>query len=285
MKALRIRTPAKVNLFLRVLRRREDGYHELETLFQAIDLEDELIFRPSVGESTIRVPRCPALESPDNLVLRAVRSLEARTGRKLSVTIELNKRIPVAAGLGGGSSDAAATLVGISSLFDLNVSKEQLFLSALGLGADVPFFLMGGTAVGEGIGEILTAVSVPLDYELILVHPGFPVSTASVFRSFSKTLTGAPREGTVWNMLRESSAPEVLLHNDLQPVTEALHPEIHQIRTLLEDSGVKQALMSGSGPTVFGITRSGDRAALRQRLSANWSIIPARPLGRGMVMD
>lgn len=285
MRVLRVTTPAKVNLFLRILGRRPDGYHDLETLFQAVDLEDELIFRAAAGESTLAVPGFPLLETTDNLVFRAVRRLEELTGRKLAVNITLNKRIPVAAGLGGGSSDAAAALVGISTLFDLNLSREQLHYSALSLGADVPFFLMGGTAVGEGVGEILSPVSLPLNYELILANPGFPVSTASVFQAFSKSLTGTSRQSTLWNVLREGLRPEDLLHNDLQDIAETLHPEIREICQVIEQSGVKKALMSGSGPTVFGITSLLDVDATRKELPVEWSIVPARPLGRGMVLD
>ena len=150
MKSLRVQTPAKINLFLRVLGKRQDGYHELETLFQAIDLYDELFIEECSEESTLEVPGFADLESEDNLVLRALRWLEKYSGRNLCVRMKLIKRIPVAGGLGGGSSDAAAALKGLSHLFDLKLSDSELARAALTLGADVPFFLTGGDSGGRG---------------------------------------------------------------------------------------------------------------------------------------
>ncbi|MEJ2717546.1 MAG: 4-(cytidine 5'-diphospho)-2-C-methyl-D-erythritol kinase, partial [Deltaproteobacteria bacterium] len=174
MKSLRVRTPAKINLYLRILGSRPDGYHDLETLFQAIDLHDQLIISETAGGSRLEVPGHPALENNDNLIMRALRWIERRSGRRVSVNVQLQKRIPVSAGLGGGSSDAAATILGIQALYDLELGTDDLIRDAGELGADVPFFLVGGSAIGEGIGEQLTRVSIPLDYGLVLVHPGFP---------------------------------------------------------------------------------------------------------------
>ncbi len=252
MKSLRVQTPAKINLFLQVLGIRPDGFHDIQTLFQAIDLDDELIIAKGGAEPTLQVPGFRELESDHNLVMRALRWLEAHTGRELVVRMTLSKKIPVAAGLGGGSSDAAAALKGLSLLFDLGLPEEELARAALELGADVPFFLKGGTAVGEGIGERLTTVTLPFDYELILVNPGFPVSTGSIFREFSKNLTGKALEGKLWMRIREGRSVEDLLDNDLQSVAEVLHPQIRGVRDLMEKSGVRKTLMSGSGPTVFG---------------------------------
>jgi 4-diphosphocytidyl-2-C-methyl-D-erythritol kinase len=285
MKSLRVRTPAKVNLFLRVLGARPDGYHDLETLFQAIDLEDELILRATTGEPSIEVPGFPELETKDNLVLKAVRRLESDTGRKLGVRITVHKKIPVAAGLGGGSSDAAATLRGVVELCNLSLTAGDLAKAALALGADVPFFLMGGSAVGEGVGERLTPVRMKLDYGMVLVSPGFPVSTAAVFREFSRTLTGARRAGRLWSLIRERSALEKLLHNDLQAVTENLHPEIGAMCGFLERSGIRKALMSGSGPTVFGPAPEHELSAIMKRLPAAWKSLAVRPTSRGIIVD
>jgi 4-diphosphocytidyl-2-C-methyl-D-erythritol kinase len=285
MKSLRVRTPAKVNLFLRVLSRRPDGYHDIETLFQAIDLEDELIFRESSGETFIEVPGFPELETKDNLVYRAVRRLEAHTGRKLGVRITMTKRIPVAAGLGGGSSDAAATLAAMAQFCNLDLSPADLAPMALALGADVPFFLLGGSAVGEGIGERLTPVATRLDYGMVLVSPSFPVSTAAVFRAFSRTLTGGSREGKVWSLIHGEPALEELLHNDLQAVSERFHPKIGEICRVLEQSGIRKALMSGSGPTVFGPAPEHELAEIMKNLPAEWKCLAVRPTSRGIVID
>ena len=250
---MRVFTPAKVNLFLRVLGKRADGYHELETLFQAIDLEDELIIRKTRGASSLEVPDYPDLETDSNLVVRALRWLEHETGRDLSVAMRLIKRIPLGGGLGGGSSNAAGALVGIRDLCELDLTRDDLLKGALALGADVPFFLLGGTAVGEGVGERLTPVKIPMDYGLVLVNPGYPVSTKAIFHRLSKTLTVKAGEGRLGSVLGRFSGIDRLLWNDLQPVAEEMHPEISQIRDALEMAGAAKVLMTGSGPTVFGI--------------------------------
>lgn len=287
MKSLRVRTPAKINLYLRVVGTRPDGYHDLETLFQAIDLYDELIIRETVGPSRLEVPRHPALENEDNLIMRALHWIERRSGRRFSVNIRLKKRIPVAAGLGGGSSDAAATILGLQALYDLKLGTDEIIRDAGKIGADVPFFLVGGSAVGEGIGERLTQVSIPLDYGLILVHPGFPVSTAAIYRDFDRILTGKRRHDTVWMTLESGQELEELLHNDLQPVTEVLHPEISEIGNLVEKAGATRALMTGSGPTIFGIARPNREEAerIKEKLPAEWNTQVAIPQDLGILID
>jgi 4-diphosphocytidyl-2-C-methyl-D-erythritol kinase len=253
MKTVFVHAPAKINLFLRVLGLRPDGYHEIETLFQAVDLFDEISLRETIGTKSIRVPGHPDLETDTNIVMRAISWVEKRTNKMLSVAISLNKKIPVAAGLGGGSSDAAAALLGIRDLFDLDLTEDDLWVAARSLGADVPFFLKGGTCVGEGIGEKLTPVDLGHDYVAVLANPGYPVSTAEVFRRYSQGLTGHFREGRLSVLLAARPDLEDLLDNDLQPVCEAMHPEIVTIRRIMEAHGARKALMSGSGPTVFGI--------------------------------
>lgn len=287
MRSVRVRTPAKVNLFLRVLGPRPDGYHNIETLFQAIDLHDEIIISETSGPSRIEVPGHPALETEDNLAMRSLRRLEKETGRQLPVNIRLTKRIPTAGGLGGGSSDGAGALLGIRALFDLDLAEDDLRRAAVELGADVPFFLMGGTAVGEGMGERLTSVTLTTDYRLVLVNPGFPVSTAAIFRELTGNLTRKPRQGTLWKLLRESRKPLDLLENDLQSVAEGLHPEIGEIRGALEQAGVTKALMTGSGPTVFGIAEPDMEHPERigEKLPEKWSIVATGPLNQGVTVD
>ncbi len=284
MRSLRVTTPAKINLFLRVLARRPDGYHDIETLFQAIDLYDELVIEESAGLSSLHVPGRPELESEENLVMRALRWLEKKTGQALPVTIKLDKRIPVAAGLGGGSSDAAATLVGIRSLFGLDVEDADLRQGAVELGADVPFFLKGGSAVGEGVGERLTPVNLPMNYGVVLVCPDFAVSTRVIFQEFSKILTEEGREGTLWRSLQQAARVEDLLHNDLQSVTEGRHPELAEIRRSMENAGFKAILMSGSGPTLFGLAERDEVDSIKQRLPPELKTLAARPVRRGIVL-
>jgi 4-diphosphocytidyl-2-C-methyl-D-erythritol kinase len=285
MRSLRVSAPAKINLFLRVLGRRHDAYHNLETLFQEIDLSDELIFRETAGETTLDVPGHADLENRDNLVIRVLRWVEKRIERRLHVAITLHKRIPSAAGLGGGSSDAAATLIGIASFFRLELGPEDLAEAAISLGADVPFFLKGGAAVGEGIGEKLTSVDLPTDYELLLVNPGFPVSTAAIFREYSKILTGNTLEGRLWAVLHSNRSVRDILHNDLQAVAERLHPEISEVLREMERSGLRDTLMTGSGPTVFGLAQPGEIGRMKTERLEKWTKIVAQPSNHGIVID
>ncbi len=282
---LRLHAPAKINLYLRILGRRNDGYHELETVFQAIDLADELIIQKAESETTIEVPGHGDLESESNLAIRAVRWLEEVTGRKLPVSIRLIKNIPVAGGLGGGSANAAAALVGIRALYELALTDKELLDGAAELGADVPFFLLGGTAVGEGIGERLTPVTLPTDYALVLVNPRFAVSTATVFRKFSKTLTGNSGKGRLWQILERSRGIEGLLHNDLQRVAEGLYPKISEMRRALEIAGARLVMMTGSGPTVFAIVELGHAGEMVSRIPEKWICFSARPVNTGIVID
>jgi len=285
MRSLRVRAPAKVNLYLRVLGRRPDGYHDIETLFQAIDLEDELIIEPCTGRSVLEVPDHPDLETESNLVMRAIGWIESETRRKISVKVRLNKNIPVAGGLGGGSSDAAATLLGIRELFELPIADESLARGASTIGADVPFFFKGGTAIGQGIGDCLAAVPLPIESGFILVNPGFSVSTALVYRVFSGTLTAKPGKDKLREVLRQCPALENLLYNDLESVAEGLYPEIAKIRGALREAGLNNILMSGSGPTVFGLGKPEELKEVAKRLSATWSCILTRPLSRGIIID
>jgi 4-diphosphocytidyl-2-C-methyl-D-erythritol kinase len=287
MKSVRVKTPAKINLFLRVLGLRPDGYHTIETIFQAIDLHDEVILRETTGPTEIKVPGHPELESDDNLVIRALRWVQKATGRRFSVKVHLDKHIPSAAGLGGGSSDAAATLLGMQAMFDLGLGEADLHRGAVQLGADVPFFLVGGTAVGEGIGEELSRVILPTDYGLVLANPGFPVSTAAVFRELDSTLTREPKESKLWSLLRERPTLGDLLENDLQPIAEEMYPEIAEIRRTLTQLVASWALMTGSGPTVFGIVEPNSPLVERigKRLPHRWNPIVSAPCSHGPLID
>jgi len=287
VRSLRVRTPAKINLFLRVLGLRADGYHDIETLFQAIDLYDEIIVRETNADPRIEVQGHPELETEENLAMRAVRWMERETGERFSVTLSLTKRIPVAAGLGGGSSDAAATLKALTLLYNPKFDEEALHRGAVELGADVAFFLEGGTAMGEGLGEQLTPVMLSVDYGLVLVNPGFAVSTGRVYREFASTLTTPRREGTLWHVLRECRDPRELLENDLQRIAEKSHPEIREVRRAVEQAGARPTLMSGSGPTVFGIAEP-DTEHLRRikgRLPDRWLVLMSRPIETGSIVD
>ncbi len=287
MPSLRVRTPAKINLFLRVVARRPDGYHDLETVFQAVELSDEIIVHTAKGDSSLDIPDHRYLENENNLVIKALRWVESRTGHRLGVAITLRKNIPVAAGLGGGSSNAAGTLIALRTLFGLDLSDRELLRGAAELGADVPFFLVGGTAVGEGTGDRLTQIALDLDYELLLVNPGFPVSTKLIFDQFDANLTTHRREVTVWRRLQDSRNAVDLLANDLQSVAETSYPEIAEVRKRLETVEATRVLMTGSGPTVFGLFTS-ETCPVEKILADmpdRWFVRKTRPVAHGVIVD
>jgi 4-diphosphocytidyl-2-C-methyl-D-erythritol kinase len=285
MQSIRVSAPAKINLFLRVLSKRPDGYHNIETLFQAIDVFDELIFQKASDMTILKVAGLPEFETEDNLIMRALMWFERYFETELHVEINLKKNIPLAAGLGGGSSDAAAAMLAIRELFQLPLSDKELQGAAVSLGADVPFFFSGGSAIGEGIGDVITPVDIPQDYDLIIVNPGFPVSTAKVYSEFSRTLTAHPMEGRLGRVLQEVRGISGILHNDLQAVTERLYPEVSEIRNVLIEHGLSGVLMSGSGPTVFGITETGRAEDIGRRIPSKWTVISSRPTKVGIAFS
>lgn len=270
--ALTITAPAKINLYLKVLGRRPDGYHDLESVMQKLALADELSMRRQDGGISLECsdPALPTGE--DNLVWRAARLFLDYTGRPGGVRIRLEKRIPVAAGLGGGSSDAAAVLVGLNRLFVAGLSEEQLAGLGLKLGADVPFFVSpAAAALARGIGERLTPVAGLISGHLLLVNPGFAVSTRWVYENLALTSGGnpyilAPESGPLTNGNSDPAALDFHVAasscfvNDLETVTVGRHPVIGEIKQALLDFGARIALMSGSGPTVFGYFPCGSEA-------------------------
>lgn len=260
--ALAIIAPAKINYFLHILGRRPDGYHQLDSLMIKLELADRLLLRrrPAVGpaadcaaaSSGIAV-RCPGGEvpaGPDNLVHRAAVAFGAHCGLVPELEITLEKRIPVAAGLGGGSSDAAAVLLGLNRLYGTGLTERELLALAGPLGADVPFFVQSAPAArARGIGEELTPVAglAGIDW-IVLVNPGFGVSTKWVYDNFRLTKQNDP-----YIFTGSSAAAELGPHNDLESVTMAEYPELAIIREQLLAGGARSALMSGSGPTMFAV--------------------------------
>lgn len=255
----RVYAPAKINLCLHVLDRRKDGYHDLATLMQPVNLQDRL--EVGIGSGSDISVCCPQVNLPpgvDNLAARAAMLFLQRVGETCSVTIGIEKRIPEAAGLGGGSSDAAAVLLALNDLLRSNLCRNEMMVLGRQLGADVPFFLYGKTAWATGIGERLQAWPGLPPLWLVLVNPGFAVSTRWIFQNLGLThhrpIAKLPRfpQGTR-DLVR-------LLHNDLEVVTCQHHPVITTIKERLIASGAEGALMSGSGPTVFGIFEDRGRA-------------------------
>jgi 4-diphosphocytidyl-2-C-methyl-D-erythritol kinase len=250
--------PAKLNLMLRVVGRRADGYHLLQTLFRFIDHGDEIRLRVRKDGAIRRIGEVPGVAAEDDLTVRAARLLQNAARSTLGADIEIDKRLPLGAGLGGGSSDAATVLLALNHLWDTRLTRVELQELALTLGADVPVFIFGESAFGEGVGERLTPIELPAAWYVVLTPP-VNVSTAAVFshpelKRDSKTIK-----------IQGFSAAEVLAYaaNDLQPLVCRLYPEVLRHLAFLEPFG--PALMTGSGAAVFATfeTEAAARAVLR----------------------
>ena len=287
--ALTVSCPAKVNLTLRVVDRRRDGYHELDTIFQAIDLRDEIEIRPS--DSLSLACDDPGLATDDsNLVMRAARLLAEQCGiSRPTGALTLRKAIPVEAGLGGGSSDAAGSLLLCSRFW--GVTPEVGLLDRLGaeLGADVPFFLHGGTARGRGRGDRIEALPFAGPFRVLLGCPPFGISTRTVFSRLGERLT-LPGNGVNFPLVPAHKWPEEndfgFLANDLEGVVFEDWPELKRFRDGLREQGARAALLSGSGSTVYGIfTRDEqiERAAGRLRGQfSGWRLLATRAVDAGV---
>jgi 4-diphosphocytidyl-2-C-methyl-D-erythritol kinase len=287
-RSVRVRAHAKINLDLRVLGTRLDGFHELRTVFQAIALHDTVECIPREGPFAIECDVAGVPLDRANLVWKAAEALwrsARRTGALRDVLLRLTKRIPLQAGLGGGSADAAATLLGLVKLWKLPVRPSQLTDVAATLGSDVPFFLSGGTALGLGRGdEVYPLADLPRHWIVLLV-PGFGVSSADAYRWYD-----AERESTGVGNRREaqyvpgpwpSRAAQMI--NDLEAPIARHHPEIDQMRAALRRAGALAAAMTGSGSTVFGLfQRRRDATAAVTRLSGGaWRALLTESLDRG----
>ena len=288
---------AKINLDLRVLARRADGYHELRTLFQEIDLHDTVIVEQTRGPFTLAGPADRMPLDSTNLVCQAAMRLWKASGRRgepRDVRVSIRKRIPARAGLGGGSSDAAATLVGLDRLWGARLGAPALHRLAAGLGADVAFFLLGGTALGLGRGDQLyPLLDVPVT-PVVLVLPPFGVPTADAYTWLSADRAGTvpqpiedgSESGTVPNWTDWVSVPGAVpgWRNDLEAAVEARRPEIREIRRELADHGAWLARMSGSGSAVFGLfpTSAAAARAARRLASHGWPTLVTRTHPRSL---
>ena len=272
---------AKVNLVLEVLGKREDGYHELATVMQAVDLSDKVMLEDAdVLELQCGVPGVPT--DGANLALKAATALREAAGITRGARITLDKRIPVAAGLGGGSTDAAAALIGLTRLWRLRWPVERLEQVATGLGMDVPFFLHGGRALATGRGERIERLRGSA-LGLVLVNPRFAVSTAEMYgRVTPEAYTDGRHAKTLASGFggRTPARVAASLYNGLQETAVAAYPRIGRIRAALLAAGALGALMSGSGPTVFGVARSFEHARqIRRRLTRGaWDCWAVRTL-------
>ncbi|MDH4161748.1 MAG: 4-(cytidine 5'-diphospho)-2-C-methyl-D-erythritol kinase [Nitrospirota bacterium] len=275
MKELVLFAPAKVNLCLSVLGKRSDGYHDVEMLMQAVGLYDRVSVREAQGGISVTCDAAGVPVGEGNIAYRAARAVLDRSRPGMGLSITINKNIPVAAGLGGGSSDAAAVLVACNVLTGGLLSRAQLAEIGTGLGMDVPFFLHGPTAIARGRGEVLETLPPPPLFWVLLVNPGFETSTAWVYKNLNLRLTKKVDCNKIARLKVGQLAQS--LHNDLETVTAPAHPVIGEMEQALRDAGALGARMSGSGPTVFGIfeTEAACRTAAERIGSRGWKVFPA----------
>ena len=271
---VRVPAPAKVNLFLEVLGTRADGYHEIATLMVAIDLADELEFAPAArGELSLTCDDPGLPTGPDNLVLKAASRLRDETGCTAGAAIRLTKRVPWAAGLGGGSSDAAAALVGLNELWKLGLSPAGLARIGAGIGSDVPFFLNGPAAWCTGRGELVSPVAVGRPFDLVLVKPPEGISTADVYRRVR--IPASPDDGAAARAALAAGDVEALgraLHNRLQEPAFELSPAVADWHRRVASTGPAGCLMTGSGSCLFALCRSPAEARrVHDDLSRGWA--------------
>lgn len=256
MESIQVKAYAKINLGLDVLRKRPDGYHEVRMIMQTVRLFDKLTVKKTQTEGIAiksSLSYLPCDES--NLIYRAAALFFEETGEKAGIHVTLNKHIPVAAGMAGGSSDAAATLTALNELYRTGLSLAELQRLGVRIGADVPYCLLQGTALSEGIGEVLTPLPAPPAACLLIVKPPFSVSTRYVYENLAPDTAPHPDIDALLNALKSGSLAGLAAHlgNTLESVTIPLHPEIAAIKQSLLDAGALGALMSGSGPTVFAL--------------------------------
>ncbi|MGH9381569.1 MAG: 4-(cytidine 5'-diphospho)-2-C-methyl-D-erythritol kinase [Thermoanaerobaculia bacterium] len=288
MSSLRCRSFAKINLHLEVLGRRADGYHELSTLFQSVELHDVLEVELTTQGYAVEVVEGEAPEDRTNLAVRAASALQARFAPDRGARIRLWKGIPLGSGLGGGSSNAATTLWALDRLLGGPASAAELLGIAAELGADVPYFLHGGTAWGTGRGDHIQPLSDLAEQEVWLVTPPVAVSTADVFARldapYGNHLTPRETPSSIMRLVEagtRASADRLEAHNDLEEGVLSHYPEIREARAVLIEAGGAPVRLSGSGATLYAFFRAPvDIGALRRRLPAGSRIVCSRTLSR-----
>ena len=257
MNSLRLNAYAKINLGLDVVRKREDGYHEVRMIMQTINMYDKLTMKPIDEDKIVLTTNLSFLPiDENNLVYKAIKLIKDKHQVTSGVSVHLEKHIPVAAGMAGGSSDCAAALVGMNQLFNLKLSQKTLMEYGVTLGADVPYCILRGTALSEGIGEILTPLPPTPQCYVLIAKPPVHVSTKFVYENLkANELEKHPDIDGMVDAIKEGSIAGVAkrLENVLETVTIPAYPEIGTLKQIMLDCGAMNSLMSGSGPTVFGL--------------------------------
>jgi 4-diphosphocytidyl-2-C-methyl-D-erythritol kinase len=277
---------AKINLGLDVTGRREDGYHIVRMIMQNVDLYDTLTFTDNeTGEITLKTESEKIPSDDSNLIVKVAKQLQQKYNVKKGADIELVKRIPVAAGMAGGSTDGAAAYTALNELWGLGLSKKELMELAVSLGADIPYCIMGGTALAEGIGEELTALADMPECPIVIAKPPIDVSTGWVYKELdSKEIVDHPDIDGIRQAIESGDIKKMcdLIGNVLEPVTASEYEEIGELERLLEENGAIKAFMTGSGPTVFAIfddvTTAGDAADIVLESGITNEVFLSRPV-------
>jgi 4-diphosphocytidyl-2-C-methyl-D-erythritol kinase len=286
IREVRLKAFAKVNYALDVLGLRADGYHEVSTVMQSISLADELELRRAAGGFDLSLEPEEVAIGPQerNTTYLAWKALQRLTGEEFPVKLTLRKEIPTGAGLGGGSADAAAVLVGLNELFSLGLQVDELRGIGARIGADVPFCISGGTALGEGIGEILTPLPAPPAHLLVVAKPPGSADTAGIYRAYDEAKTESTNSvKPVVSALCSNSLPALAaaVGNDLAPVTKGIIPEVAKLERTLLASRALGASMSGSGTAVYGIFDDAEAAGIAKDMVDAPFIGVYEPVSRG----
>lgn len=253
---MRAKSYAKINLSLDVISKREDGYHNIETIMQKIELHDILEFEKINSGFELYIDDKSLSCGEDNLIYKAWKALCDYTGRSLPVKINVNKNIPVAAGLAGGTGNGAVTLKALNKLYSLNLTEDELIRISVSLGADFPYMLKGSTVLAEGIGEIMTEIDDFSDIPVIIVNPGYGISTKEVYENLKLTDKKIKTDKIIENLkYKDVSRLENLLYNKMEESVFLNHSDIKEIKEKMQEFNAV-SLMSGSGATVFGLFRN-----------------------------
>jgi 4-diphosphocytidyl-2-C-methyl-D-erythritol kinase len=264
---MKIYSPAKINLFLKITGKRPDGYHDLITLMSCIDLYDTISITFNTKKISVICNNPKVPEDKTNLAHSAAILFLKSLNKQECVEICINKNIPVGAGLGGGSSNAASVLLCLNHYYGSPFSQEELMSMGQSIGADVPFFIFKKPAIASGIGENLEAYEGLTPYKILLIYPGFSVSTTKVYNNFNLGLTKIKKKHNFHLSKNQEFNIEYHLYNDLEKVTASWYPDIIAVKEALLRHGARGALMTGSGPTIFGLFSNTEKAQ-----SANYSL-------------
>lgn len=254
---LELKAYGKINLGLDVIRKRADGYHDLDMIMQMVDVYDDVILtKMEGGDIVVRTDAAVLSNGTDNLAYMAAKMLMEEFEITQGVEIKIRKRIPIAGGMAGGSSDCATTLIGINQMFDLGLSQKELMERGVKLGADVPYCILGGTAIARGIGEILTPLPAPPKCHVIIAKPPVSVSTAFVYGNIQPDrIEKRPDIEGMVDAIKKQDLYKLSeqLYNVMEDITVPEYPIIQEIKAVMLDNGALNSIMSGSGPTVFGL--------------------------------